>query len=265
MTDRVYSFKMRLTTPATLFTICLAIAPPVSAEETCRPYPFDDAPPDMRLVLNAAAPALDRFPYYRASLAIERPTMCLDDGPLGARGFLDVDGNRIVISTRLTLDEQMVIFLHELRHLQQIGEGFCPASTLSMAENARAVFALEADAMAVTTLVAWTLADAGQHGAWQALTDWPLYGDIPAAFQQAIDRGADETGASAAAFYQWYGSDWRRESYYIAACSDYLDRQDESNALPQYQLLPPEFLSTLCRLPDGTDYPCAEPEDLGRP
>ncbi|MGI3183617.1 DUF6782 family putative metallopeptidase [Nioella aestuarii] len=245
-------------------TLGLSLALSVSAEETCRAYPFDDAPPEMRLILNAAAPALDRFPYYRASLATERPTMCLEDGPLGARGFLDVDGNRIVISTRLALDEQVVIFLHELRHLQQIGEGFCPASTLSMAENARAVFALEADAMAVTTLVAWTLAEAGLSGAWQALTGWPLYGDIPVAFQQAIDRGADETGASAAAFYQWYGSDWRRESYYIAACSDYLDRQDEANALPQYQLLPPEFLSNLCRLPDGTAYPCAEPEDLGR-
>ena len=241
------------------------LALPLAAAETCLPYPFDAAPPAMREVLDMAAPALRRFPYYPASMASARPEFCLDDEPFGARGYLDVDGNRIVISAGLTRAEQMVIFLHELRHLQQVGEGFCPAASLSMAENARAVFALEADAMAVTTLVAWTLLQEDLPEAWQALTDWGLYQDIPDAFQQAIDRGADETGASAAAFYQWYGSDWRRESYYIAACSDYLDRQDEAHALPQYQLLPPEFLSSLCRLPDGTDYPCTEPEDLSRP
>lgn len=245
--------------------ILAALSSPCLAEETCRAYPFDDAPPQMQSFLDSAAPALDRFPYYRAAMASQRPSVCIDDGPLGARGFLDVDHNRIVISARLPVDEQAVIFLHELRHLQQIGEGFCPASTLSMEENARAVFALEADAMAVTTMVAWTLRDAGLDGPWQALTNWPLYGDIPVAFQEAIDRGATETVASAAAFYQWYESEWRRESYYIAACSDYLDRQDASHALPQYQLLPPGFLANLCRLPDGTEYPCEEPGNLERP
>lgn len=240
-------------------------ASPVLAEETCHTYPFDTPQPEMQAFLDAATPALERFPGYRAALAAQRPTVCVEDGPLDARGFLDVEGNRIVISSRLAVEEQAVIFLHELRHLQQIGEGFCPASTLSMEENARAVFALEADAMAVTTLVAWTLRENGLSTPWQALTDWPLYGDIPIAFQQAIDRGANETVASAAAFYQWYASEWRRESYYIAACSDYLDRQNATNALPQYQLLPPEFLETLCRLPNGTSYPCVEPQDLSRP
>jgi hypothetical protein len=248
-----------------LFLSALCLADPATATETCQPYPFDDAPPALRAILDLAAPALQRFPDYPAALDAARPVLCLDDAPFGARGYLDVDGNRIVISADLSEHEQMVILLHELRHLQQIGEGFCPAASLSMAENARAVFALEADAMAVTTLVAWTLRQDGQTEAWQALTDWALYADIPDAFQQAIDRGAEETGASAAAFYQWYGSDWRRESYYIAACSDYLDLQDAAHALPQYQLLPPEFLSSLCRLPDGTSYPCAEPQDLSRP
>lgn len=265
MAARAYSLQMKSPLARLCALIVITSASPALAEEICHPYPYDDASPGMRAFLDRAAPALDHFPYYRATLSSQRPDLCVDDAPLGARGFLDVDHNRIVISARLAVDEQAVIYLHELRHLQQIGEGFCPESTLSMEENARAVFALEADAMAVTTMVAWTLRDAGLPAPWVALTAWPLYGDIPIAFQDAIDRGATATVASAAAFYQWYESDWRRESYYIAACSDYLDRQDEAHALPQYQLLPPEFLMTLCRLPDGASYPCEEPQDLDRP
>lgn len=251
-----------LTYAPVLLVVCATAA---SGQEICRSYADAREVPGLGAILDAAGPALSAFPDFRAALEGQAPVLCLDSGPSEARGFLDVEANRLVISTRLNLPEQLVIFLHELRHLQQVGEGFCPAPTLSMAENARAVFALEADAMAVTSLIAWTLREAGDGAPWQALTDWGRYADIPAAFQQAIARGADQTGASAAAFYQWYGSDWRRESYYIAACSDYLDRQDQSHALPQYQLLPESYLSQLCRLPDGTGYPCAEPRDLSRP
>lgn len=251
-----------LTYASALSIACATLA---SGQDICRSYADAGEVPGLRAILDAADPALTAFPYFRAALEGQIPVLCLDSGPSEARGFFDVEANRLVVSARLSLPEQLVIFLHELRHMQQVAEGFCPAPTLSMAENARAVFALEADAMAVTTLVAWTLREAGDTAPWQALSDWERYADIPAAFQEAIARGADDTGASAAAFYQWYDSDWRRESYYIAACSDYLDRQDASHTLQQYQLLPESYLSQLCRLPDGTGYPCAEPRDLSRP
>ena len=111
-----------------LFLSAVCLADPATASETCLPYPFDDAPASLRAILELAAPALQRFPDYPAALAAARPVLCLDDEPFGARGYLDVDDNRIVISADLSEHEQMVILLHELRHLQQIGEGFCPAS-----------------------------------------------------------------------------------------------------------------------------------------
>ena len=74
----------------------------------------------------------------------------------------------------------------------------------------------------------------------------------------------EETGdgplATTAAFYQWYASPERRERYYRAACSDYLDRQDRSHLIPRYQAIGAEFFESLCRMPDGGVYSCADPE-----
>ncbi|MGB8624187.1 MAG: DUF6782 family putative metallopeptidase, partial [Paracoccaceae bacterium] len=92
---------------------------------------------------------------------------------------------------------------------------------------------------------------------------WRTHSDIAAAFAAEMAATGDAPRATAAAFAQWYASDWRRENYYLAACSDYLDQQDRSKALPRYRLLSEDFLDTLCRLPDGTAYPCAEPEGVG--
>jgi hypothetical protein len=70
--------------------------------------------------------------------------------------------------------------------------------------------------------------------------------------------------AVSGAFDQWYASDFRRSKYYIATCSEYLDRQDAEHALPQYQILSPDFYSDLCRLPNGLGYDCSEPEHMLR-
>ena len=72
--------------------------------------------------------------------------------------------------------------------------------------------------------------------------------------------GGDPAEAGYAAFAQWYASDERREIYYAASCSAYLDEQDTSHAIPQYGALAEDYFDRLCTLPDGRDFPCAEPE-----
>lgn len=74
-----------------------------------------------------------------------------------------------------------------------------------------------------------------------------------------LDTG-DVALAVTSAFYQWYESNTRLEQYYIAVCSDYLDRQDANHIVPQYQLVPDAFLESLCTLPDGSSYECSLPE-----
>lgn len=57
------------------------LALPLAAAETCLPYPFDAAPPEMREVLDMAAPALQRFPYYPASMASAGPSSASTTNP----------------------------------------------------------------------------------------------------------------------------------------------------------------------------------------
>lgn len=204
--------------------------------------------------------ALDRFPSLLAALDQSKMPICLERRTTDARGYLDVDRNLVAVSSRLSRDQQWIILVHELRHLEQFSRGFCPSNDLSMGENARAVFAMEADAQAITTLVAWTVRDAGDGGPWRALAAWPEYGDI-AQRLDAVMRGSGETSrAVAAAFGQWYASDDRVTHYYYASCSDYLDRQEDSKKLPSYNVLEEGFYESLCRLPDGTRYDCTPPD-----
>jgi hypothetical protein len=70
----------------------------------------------------------------------------------------------------------------------------------------------------------------------------------------------DVAESSAAAFSAWYDSDSRRMSYYLSSCSAYLDEQDSTHALPQYGQLDPAFFLSLCRLPNGGHFDCAEPQ-----
>ena len=143
--------------------------------------------------------------------------------------------------------------------LQQLAGDACPSDDLAMKEYVRATFALEADASAISLLVAWDMAKYGNEEVWTALSTWPTQKDIADSFLKELARSADSAAAAAAAFDQWYMSKDRREQYYLSTCSDYLDRQDSTHAVPQYRLLPKEFLESLCTLPDGGEYPCSVP------
>ena len=181
-----------------------------------------------------------------------------------AHGYFDIEQNRIYLSDEIPFPLQVGILIHEIRHLEQSALGICPSDDLAMQEYARATFALEADASVVSLLVAWDMKENGNSGPWLALSAWPTQSDIAATFASELHTSGDVSLAATASFDQWYLSDSRREDYYIASCSDYLDRQDESKLLPRYQLVPAEFLSDLCRLPDGSPYQCSLPGDAGK-
>jgi hypothetical protein len=211
--------------------------------------------------LREAGPA---YPSLVTALEARAPLVCLIDEPLEARGYFDLEANVIAIRRDLDPAQGLAILIHEARHLDQSARGLCPSDDLAMEEVARATFALEADAGAVLAHVAWELRASGEASVWEALSDFEHYGDIAEAY--ADMRGADGPAAPAlaAAFAQWYASDWRRERYYVASCSGYLDRADAAHRLPVYEALGDAFYESLCLMPDGTAYDCAAPEDGAR-
>lgn len=243
---------------------CLALpaADGAQADPTCLAPPWEAQDTPQRAALHALLtelrPVLARHPSLEAALLRLTPTLCLAPNLREAEGYLDADTLRIVLGADAPVPLQAGILLHELRHLDQFARGFCPSSTLTMRENARATFALEADASAVGLLVAWDMRAHGAHGPWEALAAWPQQADIAARLAEVMAATDDPAAAAAAAFAQWYARPGRLESYYLASCSDYLDRLDTAHLLPGQDLRDPGFLERLCRLPDDTPYPCVE-------
>ncbi|SNS60730.1 DUF6782 family putative metallopeptidase [Tropicimonas sediminicola] len=242
-----------------------AIADVVGGHQVvCLQAPYDRAMTDHEARIQALAAwlrtALARHPDLLFSLEESAPRICLAEKIFGAEGYFDVDGNAIVLRESLSPDMMRAVAIHEVRHLHQVHSGTCPEPDNSMKAVARMTLALEADASAISLVVGWSLREAGAPGVWDALAAWPTHSDLAAAYERAMTETGDPMHAAAQAFAQWYVSDWRRQSYYLAACSDYLDRQDESHSLPRYGALASDFLESICRLPDGRPYPCEEPE-----
>jgi len=223
-----------------------------------------NAPAGLVQVYEEVAASLERFPSLLAALEEQSPMLCLSSQMDNAHGYFDVELNRIYLSDQLPVAMQVGVFLHEIRHLEQSAFGICPSDDLAMSEYARAIFALEADASVISLLVAWDMKENGNDGPWLALSAWPTQSDIAAKFASEMLATGDVPSAASAAFGQWYMSDVRLNDYYIATCSDFLDRQDASKLLPRYQLVPDDFLDDLCRLPDGSRYQCLPPEAVGR-
>lgn len=232
----------------------------LNTEIQCLRPPYDapqnEAQRQVRRVLDVAQEQMQEFPTIAAALATRRPLICIDDHLTTARGYLEVDSNLIGLSQSLRFDESLVILFHELRHLEQLDRGFCASSAVSMAENARAIMATEADAMAITTLIAFYMRQEGNLGPWRAMLSWPNYADIAVRFAEVMEQTGKLSAATTAAFNQWYASDWRADTYYLTSCSNYLDNLESTKVLPSYALLPDDFLIRLCRLPSGEAYEC---------
>ncbi|WP_298562450.1 DUF6782 family putative metallopeptidase [uncultured Aliiroseovarius sp.] len=212
-------------------------------------------------LLDTLHPYASSFPFLQETLWSEGTQLCLSDQMDTALGYLDVAQNKMVIATTAPRSLQTGILLHELRHLWQHTHALCPTSDLSMKEYARATLALEADASAVSLLIAWHMKEQGQDATWDALSNWASHTDIAATFEDTMRTTGDEEQAVSFAFYQWYASDARQDRYYIETCSGYLDRQDAEHLLPRYGTLDARFYENLCRLPDGRRYLCADPQE----
>lgn len=186
----------------------------------------------------------------------EPPDFCFGERPLGAQGYYELDTNRIVLRRRLPVGLMRAIAIHELRHVHQTRLGACPNPDMSMHATAQVVMAMEADASAVTLAIAWELKDVGEPEVWNALFAWHTHRSLARAFEEEMQQRGDLGLAASAAFAEWYENASLRESYYLSACSDYLDRQDAANLLPSYGAFDPELLETLCILPNGVPYRC---------
>lgn len=242
------------------------MAAPAAAERTCLAFPWTGpaaptgAMSDIVALGQWLGPTLAKAPAIAAALAQVSPDLCLAPRLDGAIGFMDAEREQIVLDLEASTGLRRGILLHELRHLDQLARGYCPGNDLAPDENARATLALEADASAVSLMLAWQRRAAGDGSAWEALAEWPQQADIAARFAAEMAAGADLPSAVAAAFAQWYADPDRREIYHLASCSDYLDREDDGHLLRGDGALPGDFLAWLCVLPDGAPYPCTAPE-----
>lgn len=234
------------------------------AADLCLLPPYRSAATDTQRALRglvsdieALAPGEDPL---LATLRARGTAICVEDRPSIARGSYEVDSNLIALRAGLDDGARLLILVHELRHLDQYGRGFCPSADYDMGEMTRFTYMVEADAQAIATYYAWQLAEAGRPGAWAAINAMAEYADVAAAFKAAVAAGAAPEIAVAAAFDRWFASPWRVETYRLSACSAYLDRLDATKRLRSYDLLPEGYFETLCRLPDGTAYRCAAPD-----
>lgn len=230
----------------------------------CLAYPFE-APASPRqtevqaLVVWLRA-TLEPFGDLGRVLRDSPPEICLARDLFGAQGYFDPEAQRIVLREDLPPSMMRAVVIHELRHVEQFRRGACPTDALSMQATARVIMAMEADASAVSLVVAWALREAGDAGVWTALEEWHSHAALARVFEAEMRDSGDLAKAAAGAFAAWYENDWLVEGYYVAACSGYLDRQDQSHALPRYGTIDDTFLDDLCHLPGGPGYPCQEPE-----
>jgi hypothetical protein len=207
----------------------------------------------------AAGPLAD---YLAGLLASSDLVLCLDPRTPGCRGYFEPASRIIAISPELSLDEKLLVLVHELRHVDQVRRGFTPSLSLDRREYVRLVFALEADAEALATYYAWSEHPEGKSELWTAIETLAHYEDIAAAFRIELAAGGDSAQATRAAFASWYRSEWRRENYYISTCGHYLDRLDAEHAVPGHATLPARYFDELCLLPGGTNYGCQSTDEI---
>jgi len=229
----------------------VCIAPPHLATET------EDERYLARLIADLR-PTLSRHPTLTAALEDLGPDLCLAEETSGAKGQFDPATMRIVLARGHHRFLHQAILLQELRHLDQFARGLCPHDALTPSERARATRAMEADASAISILLAWERLMNGDAGVWEAMLAWPSQADIAVELAREFFRTGFPAAMAEAAFTQWYASNERRERDLGAACSTYLERREIAPTLPAQDELPDDFLDLLCLLPDGSRYPCAD-------
>lgn len=234
--------------------------PPAASESPACLTPLETPSTPTQLALAAYLDRIEAISPFPDPLIINwrqsGSALCIESQSAVSRGYYEPDSDRIAIRGDQPPDAQLVILVHELRHLEQVSRGHCPSPALDIKEVARLNFAMEADAQAIATLYAWALRATGDPGPWDALAGFDCYADITQRFAEAMADHDDIAIATARAFDQWYASSWRTEAYYISSCSDHLDQLDSQNLPPGYAKLPEGFFAQFCRMPSGEAYDC---------
>jgi hypothetical protein len=222
------------------------------------PYDSPQTPKEQRIsiLVEWLHSTLAPYPPLSELMEDDPPEICLAEQIFGAQAYYEPNEHRIVFRETLSPTFMGAVAIHELRHVHQAKLGVCPHPGLSMEATASVILAMEADASAVSLAIAWQLRARGQPETWDALAGWPSYSSLAQTFEAELLESNDIALATGAAFAAWYEIEWLADSYYVAACSAYLDRQDETHALPRYGSVEPDFLETLCTLPNGRPYPC---------
>ncbi|HSP24912.1 MAG TPA: DUF6782 family putative metallopeptidase, partial [Saliniramus sp.] len=200
---------------AVLGTLCVSVEP-VEAKsggtvEARHCLPMGPRAPEELRELDAAVELLGQSGYFGNLMRMSGVEMCVDPLMTLFRGHYEPDEHVIVIGANASVAEKALILAHELRHVDQAARGYAPSIELDMRENIRQIYALEADAQAVTVLFAWSMREAGNPSLWRALKTLEHVGDIAGLFEAAMLAGAGQTAATRAAFSAWYRSRWRIE------------------------------------------------------
>lgn len=194
--------------------------------------------------------------YFSNILKEINPALCFDDRADGTRGYYDFKYNVIAVRENLKFLEKLVIFVHEIRHVDHIKKGFNYTLNYSMEEIVRMIFAIEADVQTIVTLFAWRMKNHGEADVWNTLSEFEKYADISDSFEKEMLASGNESNAAKVAFSQWYKSAWRVDCYFKSTCSVYLDLLDETKKLRKYSKFPEYYFDDLCTLPSGGNYDC---------
>lgn len=187
---------------------------------------------------------------------------CIDDRADGTRGYYDYKFNIISVRKKLDFATKLIIYIHELRHVDHVSRNFCQSLDFHEKEMVRMTYAIEADANAFTALYAWQLKENGSLMAWNKLKDLIHYSDIPVAFENEFQQSGDKLSATRKAFEQWYKSKWRKQNYLKYCMSGYHEMLDDTNLIQKYAPLSNDFFNDLCTLPEGKNYKCHLTEEI---
>lgn len=202
--------------------------------------------------------------YFAGILDSTAVSVCFDPAAVDCRGYMEPEANVIALAPRLSCGEKALILAHELRHLWQYRRGFSMSLDHDVREHVRLTYAIEADAQAFATYVAFVERDR-EPSLWQAARRLSNYEDIAAAIEQAASAGATPADIMLAGFTAWYASSWRLRQYYRGAAGNYLDRLDELSAVRHYGRFPAGRFDDLCQMPDGSNYGCQATAEIMRP
>jgi len=197
------------------------------------------------------------FGYLKSRYLNAKSALCIYYSASSDKGFFNTDYNVLALWGAFPDDDVALVAIHELRHLDQDVRGIRRGTDHSIAEEVRKTYAMEADAQAFATLYAWKLKELGRPQVWRALVKLEHYNEIAEAFEATMKLAGDELASTRAAFQQWYRIPWLTKGYYQGALMGYLDAMDKFR-IPESskQILPKDYFSQLCVLPDGRNYGC---------